>query len=166
MSRSSLKNDSGQPTIEGTVPGTGVTIGRVADVDKMGCVTIAYESAALGRSPRQATSMIALTARDQGRRAVIAFGDGRPESPIVLGLVQEPLDELLAVTRGDANRQEMDAQVDDERIELKAEREIVLRCGESSITLHKDGRILIRGKHIVSRASGPNRIKGSSIQLN
>jgi hypothetical protein len=49
---------------------------------------------------------------------------------------------------------------------LEAQEEIVLKCGEGSITLRKDGKIIIKGTHLLSRASGPNRIKGGSVQIN
>jgi hypothetical protein len=42
----------------------------------------------------------------------------------------------------------------------------VLRCGEGSITLTRDGKIVLRGKHIVTHASGVNRIRGGSVELN
>lgn len=56
--------------------------------------------------------------------------------------------------------------VDDDKVELTGKNEITLRCGESSLTLTKSGRILLRGKYIVSRASGTNRILGGSVQVN
>ena len=54
----------------------------------------------------------------------------------------------------------------EERLELTAEREIVLRCGKASITLTRAGKVLIRGDYISSRSSGVNKIKGGSVQLN
>src|SRR5262245_27299472 len=53
-----------------------------------------------------------------------------------------------------------------ERLELVADREIVLRCGEASITLTRAGKIILRGTYVLSRSSGVNKIKGGSIQIN
>lgn len=53
-----------------------------------------------------------------------------------------------------------------ERIELVAEQEIVLRCGDASITLTKAGKIVLRGAYVLSRSSGVNKIKGGSVQIN
>jgi hypothetical protein len=53
-----------------------------------------------------------------------------------------------------------------ERLELVAEQEIVLRCGEASITLTKAGKIVLRGAYVLSRSSGVNKIKGGSVQIN
>lgn len=62
--------------------------------------------------------------------------------------------------------QDLIVSVDDDKVELTGKDEITLRCGESSLTLTKSGRILLRGKYIVSRASGTNRILGGSVQVN
>lgn len=47
-----------------------------------------------------------------------------------------------------------------------AEKEIVLSCGDASITLHRNGTISIRGRYILNRATGTNRILGGSVQIN
>lgn len=56
--------------------------------------------------------------------------------------------------------------VDGKRVVIEGQEEIVLSCGESSITLTKAGKILIRGKYLLSRSSGVNRILGGSVQVN
>jgi len=58
------------------------------------------------------------------------------------------------------------AQVDDQRVELTAEREIVLRCGDASITLTRAGKVIIKGAYILSRSSGYNKIKGAAVDIN
>jgi hypothetical protein len=60
---------------------------------------------------------------------------------------------------------EVDAGVEDEFV-LTAAKQLTLRCGESSITLTAAGKIILRGKYIVSRSSGVQRIKGGSVQIN
>ena len=57
-------------------------------------------------------------------------------------------------------------QVDGERIVFDANKENVLWCGSASITLTRAGKILLRGKYILSRSSSVNRIKGGSVQIN
>lgn len=54
----------------------------------------------------------------------------------------------------------------EERLVLSAEKEIVLRCGEASITLRADGKIILRGTHLLQRSSGPLRLKGGSVSIN
>jgi len=96
-----------------------------------------------------------------GSDVALLFEQGEPERPLVMGRVLRPEVELAA-----AADQPVLAIVDDQRLELKAEREIVLRCGKASITLTRAGKILLRGAYIFSRSTGVNKIKGGSVQLN
>ena len=57
------------------------------------------------------------------------------------------------------------ARVPDELL-LEAKKGLVLRVGEGSITLRADGKILIKGKDLVSHAKRTNRIKGGAVSLN
>lgn len=56
-------------------------------------------------------------------------------------------------------------EVPDELL-LEAKKGLVLRVGEGSITLRADGKILIKGKDLVSHAKRMNRIKGGAVSLN
>ena len=49
---------------------------------------------------------------------------------------------------------------------VEARRTLTLRCGKSSITLHANGKIVLRGDYILSDADGINRIAGGQIELN
>jgi hypothetical protein len=53
-----------------------------------------------------------------------------------------------------------------DEVTIVAAKQLTIRCGESSITLTAAGKIIIRGKYIVSRSSGVQRIKGGSVQIN
>ncbi len=61
---------------------------------------------------------------------------------------------------------ERDVVVDGERIVFEAKQEVLLRCGKSTILMRRDGKVLVRGSDVLSRSSGPNRVKGASIKLN
>ncbi len=49
---------------------------------------------------------------------------------------------------------------------LEAQKGLVLRVGEGSIEIRADGKILIKGKDLVSHAKRMNRIRGGSVSLN
>jgi hypothetical protein len=51
-------------------------------------------------------------------------------------------------------------------VSITARESITLKCGDASITLNRDGKIVLRGAHVVSHASGVNRIRGGSVELN
>jgi len=58
------------------------------------------------------------------------------------------------------------ADVDGKRVRVTAQDEIVLQCGSASITLRRNGRVIIRGTYVESRSDGTNRIKGGQVQIN
>ncbi len=95
-----------------------------------------------------AASTIALHASDAGAAVVVALEGGDARRPVILGRLQQ--------RRTD----------DGERLVLKAEREIELRCGESSIVLTRAGKVLIKGNYVLSRSRGANRIKGAYVDIN
>lgn len=115
-----------------------------------------------------ARSTVALHETDVGREAVLIFEQGDSQRPIVVGLVQNPEQGCRGVSGNpDAeNKGQRAVELDGERLMLSAEREIVLRCGQASITLTRAGKILIRGAYLLSRSSGINRIKGAAVQIN
>ena len=59
-----------------------------------------------------------------------------------------------------------DAVIDGKQITFDAEEQIVLRCGKSSITLTKKGKVIIRGAYLLNRSTGVNHIKGGSVKIN
>src|SRR5690348_13938762 len=53
-----------------------------------------------------------------------------------------------------------------EELVLEAKHSLTLRVGDGSITIRDDGKILIKGKDLVSHAQRVNRIKGGSVSIN
>ena len=109
-----------------------------------------------------------------GRAVLLSFEGGRPERPIITGLLQpSPADQPDA--EPDASEQseltldpsaQLETRVDGRRVELEAADEIVLRCGKASIVLRRNGRVVIRGTYVETRSRGVNRIKGGSVEIN
>lgn len=159
-----------------------VTIGTVVDVDLSGIPWIDYPG-----NPKP-TALKALTttpvSKDSiGRQAALLFSDGNLESPVIIGLIKNILDQAstgeLPGVEGSgkeilkkgieldvAHIRENKVVIDGERMVFAAEQEIVLKCGKASITLTRAGKILIRGTYLSNRSSGVNRIKGGSVQIN
>jgi hypothetical protein len=42
----------------------------------------------------------------------------------------------------------------------------VLECGQASVTLRRNGRIIIRGTYVETHSEGTNRIKGGQVRIN
>lgn len=65
------------------------------------------------------------------------------------------------------NRAAQPTQPDTEtELILSARQRIVLHCGNSSLTLHASGKIVLRGVYILSEAEDVNRLAGGRIELN
>jgi hypothetical protein len=126
-----------------------------------------------GAGPLRARTTVAMTeedcARAVGTRQPVAllFENGDRRLPIVVGVLREapsPLQQLLV---GDATpAAAVDATLDGHRVALTAEREIVLTCGAASLTLRRDGKVIVRGTYVETHAAGTNRIKGGQVKIN
>ena len=57
-------------------------------------------------------------------------------------------------------------EISAEDLLIRAGRALELRCGDSSVALDDRGEVRIRGKEILSRASGVHRIKGGAVRIN
>jgi hypothetical protein len=53
-----------------------------------------------------------------------------------------------------------------EELILAARRQLILRCGEGEIIIRADGRLLIRGVDVVSKAARMQRITGGQVAIN
>lgn len=103
----------------------------------------------------------------EGRQAVLVFEAGDLSKPIVVGLIEEPAAASEAANRAaDQKPFVVEADADGRRVRVSAQDEIVLEVGEASITLRRNGRVLIRGAYVETRAGGTNRIKGAQVRVN
>lgn len=49
---------------------------------------------------------------------------------------------------------------------IEGQQEVILRCGEASLTLRRNGKVIIKGTTLETSASGTHRIKGGSVEIN
>ena len=97
-----------------------------------------------------------------GESVVVLYEQGDPHLPIIIGVMQQPAPQPDAAQEA----QRLSVQADGDSYVVSAEREIVLRCGDASITLTRAGKVIIKGNYIVSRSTGYNKIKGAAIDIN
>ena len=155
-----------------TAAGAGAVLGTIVSIDAEGRALVTYAGAKRGgvraRSVLDASARVgADPAELVGAQVLLFFEEEDLSRPIVVGLVREALQPPAAPPELKLDLgPDKDVLVDGRRVVLDAQQEIQLRCGKSTITLQRDGKVLIRGAHLVSRSSGPNKIKGGTISLN
>jgi hypothetical protein len=139
-------------------------IARVTGVDERGHLRVQMPASPARPCRARISASLAAVGRDAAfwkDRDVIVASDA-DGTPVVVDLVEEalaPKPRTPAVSRNEA-------VVDGKRVRFDAHDSVVLRCGNASISLMRDGTVQIRGKYISSRASGTNRIWGGSVQMN
>ncbi|AGU47744.1 hypothetical protein VAPA_1c06140 [Variovorax paradoxus B4] len=138
-----------------------VVTGELIAITDEGQTPLVVFTGQVGTAAVRARSVVDLHGAHIGRHVVLMFEDADPSRPIVMGVLRGaqgwPLPEMPA---------QVDVEADGERMLVSATSELVLRCGKASITLTREGKVLIHGTYISSRSTGVNRLKGGSVQLN
>lgn len=151
-----------RPESEPSVP-AGATLGWIVRVDDEGIWVDTEENRS---GPLLSLSVVAISRPDleaaitDGREAVLLFVVATGQ-PVLLGLRQPP-----PVLEAELPTEGLSAAVDGKRVLLEGQDEVVLRCGKASLTMRRNGRIVIRGVQVESRATGRNRIKGGAVLIN
>jgi len=175
----------------GLAPGE-ILLGTLIAIDSNGnpVVNFTYIDHAISSV---AITTVAVTHQHIGRQVALLFANGDYQKPVITGFIYSPLHQLLesfefkndstesvnsedqqvfdvvSVTPDLAIQQNLNAEtvrVDGKRVLIEGQEEVVLMCGDASITLTKAGKIVIRGKYLLSRSTGVNRILGGSVQVN
>ncbi len=145
--------------------GSTVHTGHLAGIDDEGRLLFEPEGGgeafAVGIGADLSDGVLVRAVRRRRRALVVRTADETPRW-LLVGLVRERIGEDARAARPG----KLEVTVDGERVKLEAEHDIELKCGQASITLRYDGRIEVRGTHILSSSRGPNRVKGATIALN
>ncbi len=155
-----------------------IVIGTLVAVDKQGAPQVDF-SGNTTEQPLAAMTTLGITQTHIGRQVALLFANGDIQTPVIMGIIHSPLQDMLEsfeqtqITESENNKIKLesnlnvdDVLIDGKKITFQAHEQIVLKCGESSITLTKAGKILIRGKYLLNRSTGVNRIMGGSVQVN
>lgn len=146
----------------------GPIIGTVKKIDDDGRVFVDFS----GNSSDQLTAalaisksdMISLYNSDSNVRVLILFENNDIRRPVITGLIKEIIDSQI---EKEVKLEPIEKLlIDGQKHVIKANEEIILCCGKSSITLKKNGKIILRGTDLVSRSSGSNKIRGASVKIN
>lgn len=143
-------------------PILGARVGWVVGHTTDGEPRVDYEGNSAGPLSARTIVEIPPVAPGETRPALLIFEANDPRRPVVVGLLRGPATGRIETSL----RGRSVAEVDGRRVLLEGTDEVVLRCGKASITLRRNGRVVIEGVQLESRASGPNKIRGGSVQIN
>ncbi|WP_250484783.1 DUF6484 domain-containing protein [Caballeronia sp. GaOx3] len=138
----------------------GIVVGTLAAIADAGRTPLVLFPGPHGNTALAARSVVDLDGGHVGKEVALSFENGDATRPIVMGLFHDESNRPLPA----AGHVKIDA--DGPRMIVAAREQLVLRCGEASITLTRAGKVIIEGSYISSQSEGLNRIKGGSVQLN
>lgn len=98
-----------------------------------------------------------------GRTAVVMFIAGEWERPLVVGLVRAA--DAAPVPAPAETVPDAPARAE-KHVVVEAGEALTLKCGKASLTMQKNGRLVLRGTDIASYASGTQRINGAIVEVN
>jgi hypothetical protein len=138
-------------------------VAALLGVDRDGAVRVSVPGHGEARARVLSTVTRAELQRASAGRPVVVLCEGAdPSRPIVTGLLEDPVEALLSQS---AQEEHLVEATERDRV-FRAEGSITLVCGEASLTLHADGRVVTRGVNVVSVASEQQRIQGSVVRIN
>ncbi|WLQ14330.1 DUF6484 domain-containing protein [Hahella aquimaris] len=149
----------------------GLLIGWVVAIDSHGMPLVAWNEETK-QSPQPALATIPVSEQDRGRQIALSFAQNANSQPIIIGFLFSQLDNAIAYTQTSSPEIDITSpsptkvRVNDKNLDIQADKSITIRCGKARITLTADGKILLQGEQVLSRARGAHRIRGGSIQLN
>lgn len=138
-------------------------VGRIVGADEQGQPLVDFAGNAWGaRVARRTVPLDPGTLRaaiESGRPVELRFEEGDAQRPVIISL--SPSESL---TEPRAAVMEPEVETSASRI-IEGRDELVLQCGKASITLRRNGKVIIRGTYVETHSEGVNRIKGGAIQL-
>jgi hypothetical protein len=192
MTSATASPKTGAADSETREPIWGARMGWLVGADGAGLPRVDFEGNAAG--PLVARRTVPLPpellqgAATHPQRVVLMFENGDPRLPLIVGLEQASsatpmLDAMLSepdseptaepesteAASAEAASTELapvEAHVDGKRVTIEGADEVVLKCGQASITLRRNGKVIIKGTYVETHSTGINRIKGGSVQVN
>ncbi len=153
-------------------------LGQVVSLDEHGRPEVRFPGlhgpAPVARLIGAVSPALVQAALDDGRPVLLAFLEGRGDSPVIMSLASQvdlgpapqpdpaPDPDPELAPSADLTQVEVDGEVQ----VIEADSKLVLRCGKASIELHADGKIEILGRDITTWARRRQRIRGGSVAIN
>lgn len=96
---------------------------------------------------------------------VLMFDGGDPEKPLLTALLRSATHRVDALLAPLPEKQRV-ARVDGKQVVIEGDEEVVLKCGKASLTLRRDGKVVLRGVNLVTQAEQVHKVRGGKVQIN
>lgn len=143
-----------------------VRVGRIVDVQQ-GRPYVEFGAAGSGS---RVLARVAMTGQHdtpdamlRGHPVLLVLENGDATLPIIVGLVSDVLPGSRSPLAADS---EDGFELNGKRLSFEGREEVVLRCGQASITLRADGQVVVKGTRLMSRASETNKVRGATVLIN
>ena len=150
----------------GSEPMAAPTVGTLVDFDGDGHPLVDFPANPFLRA-LAARSCVDLGDGEIGAEVVLWFQDGDVSRPLVMGCIR-PVRRAAPPPAADVeiNLSSIVDSLSREDVRIGAMQTLTLRCGRATITLTREGQVLINGTYVETRASGTNRVQGGSVRIN
>lgn len=148
------------PESLGQPPVPGARQGRLVRIDNEGCVFVDFHGNPLGPvAAKLAVSQTEMAdlihSNDEETEILLVFENNDLARPIIIGKVRDRLP-----------RNGIEISIRGRRFSVQTDEEIELRCGDAKLRITREGKIVVLGNDVVSRARRRNRIKGGTVNIN
>jgi hypothetical protein len=144
---------------EDRLAAVGARRGRLVRIDSEGRLFVDFQGNPFGpvaaKLSVSETEIADLIDSTEGAEIFLVFENNDLAQPIVIGRVRDHLP-----SKG------IEIHVRGRRFIFDANEEIELRCGEAKVRIARDGKVIVLGNDVLSRARRRNRIKGGTVNIN
>ncbi len=143
-----------QVLLESEIAGQRVIRAVVDHVDESGLIHVRGAQGGSLACEVLITTKQALPRFERGDSVLVWHTGNEAEPGVVLGRI------------GLALATEEEREEPPDQVVIEAKQRLTLKCADSSVTLRNDGKILVKGRDVVSHAARMNRIKGGAVAIN
>ena len=101
------------------------------------------------------TATAELLSYPRGTEVLLVFEDNELARPVIIGKVRDRLPEAG-----------IEIHIRGRRVTVETDEEIELRCGDAKLRISRDGKVVVLGNDVVSRARRENKIRGGTVNIN
>ena len=142
---------------------------KISKIDDAGVVYISNPDGLSEKSRARIalgpSSMNKSTSLNTGDDVLVIYENCDPAKPVIVGVIT---DRLVRESEVDDSTvfEHKEMIFRGKRIAFESSGEVAIQCGDSTIILKNDGKIILKGKEIISRAIRTNKIKGGTVKIN